>query len=135
MHALDHLTRLHMRLGMRTEIKALPNDKRLWRLAKILRASANRALDAEDLLDAIPFTDRVRRILRDQRRGYRARTIETAAIGAIETNEALERLDAIRWLHRVSYHIWRINVHLAEAHPHAPPAPEAAAPTVAPPNP
>jgi phosphate:Na+ symporter len=30
----------------------------------------------------------------------------------MSAHTALERLDGIRWLHRVAYHLWRIEHHL-----------------------
>ena len=41
----------------------------------------------------------------------RAATIDLASHGATDTDTALLRLDAIRWLRRVSYHTWRIMYH------------------------
>jgi hypothetical protein len=43
---------------------------------------------------------------------FRRETIERTAAGDATTDEAINRLDAIRWLRRVCYHAWRITCHL-----------------------
>ena len=55
--------------------------------------------------------DQMRQQLREQRPEYRRNTIAKASAGEIETGEAMRRLDSMRWLHRVAYHLWRIVVH------------------------
>ena len=35
-----------------------------------------------------------------------------ASTSSIVDEAALDRLDAIRWLHRVGYHLWRIQHHM-----------------------
>ena len=56
--------------------------------------------------------NRLRRVLRRQRESYRNRIILWGATGRLDDEAAGARLDAMRWLHRVSYHLWRIEHHL-----------------------
>jgi phosphate:Na+ symporter len=58
--------------------------------------------------------------MRAQRSRFRDATLRRAADRALSAEEALARLDAMRWLHRVSYHLWRIAFHLG---PNAAPEP------------
>lgn len=126
MHALDHLIRLAGRCGQSERIAALQGEPRLRRLAGVLRSLALAEEGGVDLATAEPRLDRLRRMLRRQREGYRARTLLAAAQHRVDAETALLRLDGIRWLHRVSYHLWRIAHHLARAEQQAPPgaAPE-----------
>ncbi|MAS08326.1 MAG: Na/Pi cotransporter [Ahrensia sp.] len=125
-HALDHLNRLLDRCEQLQRIVALRPDHRLWRLAGLLRGLAGRMAQSGDMAALAPRFDKLRSILRDQRHVVRERTIDSAAHGAIGTGTTLVRLDAVRWLHRTAYHLWRICHHLAIASGQtAPPAAEA----------
>jgi len=44
----------------------------------------------------------------------REATIDIASQGVTDTETALLRLDAIRWLRRVCFHIWRIMLHRSD---------------------
>jgi phosphate:Na+ symporter len=65
--------------------------------------------------------DRFRKLLRGQRHLFRERTIAMASTGRIEGEATMRLLDAVRWLHRVNYHIWRIQHHLNLMRGAAPP--------------
>ncbi|TVQ54487.1 MAG: Na/Pi cotransporter family protein [Rhodobacteraceae bacterium] len=110
LHALDHLARLHRRAGQAERIAALRRDRRLRRFAGALRATLRR-IEWSDAPDGAR-ADRLRRVMRAERARCRDRVLRTAAAGALSTEEALARLDAMRWLHRVAYHLWRIAFHL-----------------------
>jgi len=125
LHALDHLQRLEERCRQSERIAALAADPALARFAADLQGEIRTLLAAEDMqVDAEDRLNLVRKRLREARHSYRERTIAAAASGEIEPADAMLRLDAIRWLHRVSYHVWRIVHHrrIAESQ-----APEAAA--------
>ncbi|MEO1018528.1 MAG: Na/Pi symporter [Pseudomonadota bacterium] len=128
MHALDHLSRLHQRCCEIERIEALPSEPRLARLAAMLGRVAGMGAQHARLGACEATFDRVRQILRAQRDQYRARTVEAAAAQRIDAETVLARLDGIRWLHRVSYHLWRIAHHLERvttAEPPPAPASEA----------
>jgi phosphate:Na+ symporter len=52
--------------------------------------------------------------MRELRHSMREETIAMTSENRMDSATALVRLDAIRWLHRVSYHIWRMAVHLPD---------------------
>ena len=114
MHALDHLVRLLQRCGQRRRVETLRADRRLARLAGILGHYSARTRDGDWQADARRF-DRLRTLMRRQRHVVRDRAIGMAASGAIGTGPTLMRLDAVRWLHRVSYHLWRVSHHMTVA--------------------
>lgn len=112
-HALDHLARAAHRASQRERIDALRGSPRLRRLSGLLRAMAAEVRDGADDSRMASRFNRLRRMLRHQRTSFRERTIEAAAAGAIDAETTLLRLEAVRWLHRVTYHFWRISHHLA----------------------
>ncbi len=125
MHTLDHLDRLADRCSQRARIDYLRREPRLRRLAAVLRGTLLPFAAAGDTAATAGRADRVRTLLRRQRRVFRARTVAAAATQRIDADTVLSRLDSVRWLHRVAYHIWRILHHLQVAAQEAPPAPSA----------
>ena len=122
MHALDHAQRLHHRSTQETRIRALGHDHRLVRLSRLVRDGARRMI-AEENGTVEDWLDRLRSLLRRERRLYRFRTVDAAAEQRLGPGETLARLDAMRWLHRVAYHLWRMQHHLTRAEHAAPPEP------------
>jgi phosphate:Na+ symporter len=114
-HLLDHCNRLLSRCTQTARIRALRSDRRLWRLAGLLRDLARRFTETGDAAAVEPRFDKLRGILRDQRHVVRAKSIDNVAHGVIGTGTTMLRLDAARWLHRTAYHLWRIAHHLAIA--------------------
>ncbi|GAB4350926.1 MAG: hypothetical protein Kow0026_07540 [Oricola sp.] len=115
MHLLDHANRLLNRCTQTERIRVLRGERRLWRLAGILRELARRFAETGDAAALEPQLDKLRSLLRGQRHVVRRNTIDSAAHGMIGTGTTLLRLDAVRWLHRTAYHLWRIAHHLAVA--------------------
>lgn len=109
-HALDHLHRLFARYRQDPRIDALQEDHRLRRLGGLLGKFAGKTPDL-DGQTAERNLNRLRRLLRRQRHVYRNHLIELASLGEIDHETVAIRLDAMRWLHRTSYHLWRIQYH------------------------
>ncbi|WP_349360964.1 Na/Pi symporter [Stappia sp.] len=112
-HLLDHLARASHRATQRDRVRGLQDDARLRRLAGLLRAGLEAARDEPDMAACERHFDRLRRLFRRQRERVRERTIAAAAAQDIDPETALVHLDGVRWLHRVTYHLWRIAHHLA----------------------
>ncbi|HOV03792.1 MAG TPA: Na/Pi symporter [Kaistiaceae bacterium] len=122
MHALDHLFRLAHRCTQTERMAALPRDPRLRRLAGLLDGAILRMLAGEDAAVCEARFDKLRRLMRRQREAFRERAVEKAASQVVGAETTLQRLDAMRWLHRVAYHFWRISHHLRAAAAVAPAA-------------
>ncbi|WP_417677094.1 Na/Pi cotransporter family protein [Roseibium sp.] len=122
-HDLDHLERLLHRCRQTERIATLDADPVLYKKATDLR----RALDAASQTDMTPETaahfNLLRKELRESRHSYRSETIDKASRDEIATDDAMARLDAMRWLHRVAYHIWRVTHHQLVAEGAIPAAP------------
>ncbi|MBK8458619.1 MAG: Na/Pi cotransporter family protein [Phyllobacteriaceae bacterium] len=124
MHALDHMLRLHNRLGQGPRIAALDEDAKLRRMASMLAAMARRAVDTDVFAPHAARLGRLRALYLSKRDAFRATTIEAAAHDLIATDAAILRLDAMRWLDRVAYHLWRIAVNFGEGPGASAPDPE-----------
>jgi len=112
MHALDHIDRLIDRCRQSARMETASDEPRLQLLAERLRDLCLAVSGSVDADESVLAADDLRRFLRNERHAYRQQTLMEASKGDIDTQTALERLDAMRWLHRVAYHVWRILHHL-----------------------
>lgn len=112
MHALDHLSRLHHRCVQTERVDALHTNHRLSRLTALLSEALAADFADDGLVGDEHAMDRLRQLMRDERRIVRNKTIHEATSDGTDWPEMMRSLDAVRWLHRVSYHIWRIVFHL-----------------------
>ncbi|ESA34187.1 na pi-cotransporter family protein [Leptolyngbya sp. Heron Island J] len=119
MHALDHLQRIHERCE-EDEDRAKTAQATLE-----LMAEKNLLIDSIQKIMMLVQAGRWQAAA-DQARTtssqihhkvepYRATTITQAAVGQIDVLTSTERLEAIRWLRRVSKHIRRITDHMSQA--------------------
>jgi phosphate:Na+ symporter len=126
LHAVDHLERLIQAVGDDAAARVLRTDAEVRspaaRLAERLAAPLAwyRAPEGAPPVQALQETSRE---MADLRREERPRVMERTVVGGVTPDEALARLDAMRWLDRLAYHAWRAGHHLAAAAPDAPPAP------------
>jgi phosphate:Na+ symporter len=108
LHAIDQLQRLLDRCEQRDRVATLPRDAELQR-------DAERLAEHLDSIEAAaePPLEQLEAQLVARREGFRRETLERASTDALPNPEALARLDAHRWLERVTHHAWRIVHHLA----------------------
>lgn len=128
LHVLDHLERLLHRAGQGERIDTLIEEPRLARLARLFSGALASLPENGDTAPSAARFDRLRRLYRDQRHSFRARTADAASQHLIDTEAAFDRLDSIRWLHRSAYHVWRILEHLGAVAPDQPRPPPAEPP-------
>ncbi len=111
MHAIDHLDRLIERGRRRERIATLRKDERLRELSAVvweaLAASAVVLRGDEERVDASGLLN-ARDTVRAERQPYRQQVLADVPGTEVTLDEAIQRLDAIRWLHRTAYHAWRI---------------------------
>lgn len=114
-HGLDHLSRLNDRLRQLDRIEGLDNDHKLRRLRHLLITSLPTKVTTAE--KSVQFYDRLRQMMRSQREQVRKRAIHQSIVKEEDWRETMSKLDSVRWLHRVSYHIWRIEHHLVSIEP------------------
>jgi phosphate:Na+ symporter len=112
LHILDHLDRLLYRCGQSERIRELSRERNLRRLAGLVGRITDRHAAPEDPAACEEGLNRLRVFLRRQRRVWREVLIGEAATRSLSSDELLLKLDALRWLHRVAYHLWRLRLHL-----------------------
>jgi len=116
-HSLDHLGRLLYRCGQSQRIAELSKDHRLRRLTNLLsrtiRPLSHRdpSLPNPDPKGCEATLDRLRALMRRQRRLLRDSLIAQAAVRSSPDESVWIKLDALRWLHRITYHLWRLQAH------------------------
>lgn len=117
LHATDHLARLARRCGEAEAAASLAADPRLDRLRRLMGRMAQRHAGG-----AGPAAEDFRRLhdlIAPRRDAMRARVIADAVGRPPDTAATLERLDGIRWMGRVAYHLWRLLHHLDAGAPAA----------------
>ncbi len=115
LHALDHLHRLAHRCTQTDRIEELSQERHLQRLTRMLFTACAALIENPGAAYGERRLDRLRKVLRHQREEYRYVTLHAAAHRDIDADTTISRLDGIRWLHRVTYHLWRITHHLNTA--------------------
>jgi len=110
-HSLDHLSRLHHRCGQEERISVLADDPELSPIAREIAETVRSYRDGHETGDVESRIKNIRQGLESTGQVLREATIDRAGQGATDTDTALLRLDAIRWLRRVCYHAWRLMLH------------------------
>jgi phosphate:Na+ symporter len=123
LHAVDHLDRMISALRDSQPLHVLPLRPRLRPLARDLARRLDEPLawiggGRED--PPISEVREMSRAIAELRRTGRPEVMALTAAGEIEPDAALEELDVMRWIDRLSYHTWRAVEHLGgEAEPMA----------------
>ena len=114
LHAIDHLEQL-VELSAATRLRQLAaSDPSLQELRGLMVESAALALQwCEAPMPGIgDATGQLAATLARGVQGRRPQVLTEAADGVIGTDEALDRLDAMRWMENVTYHLHRALAHL-----------------------
>ncbi|RZM82418.1 Na/Pi cotransporter family protein [Leptolyngbya iicbica LK] len=119
MHALDHLQRIHERCE-EDEDRAYTAQRTVdlaaeYRLLVESVDEAIAALQSSDWYQANQIATTSAKHIHQQVRPYRDQTIAQMAQGELDVVQGTARLEAIRWLRRVSKHIARITGHMQQA--------------------
>ncbi|WP_415716499.1 Na/Pi cotransporter family protein [Roseibium sp.] len=111
-HILNHLGRLLYRCDQTERIGALTTDHRLSRLRGLLAQSTSEFSGQNDQQSHERHLERLCGLMQRQRQLRRDVLISGAAADAVADETVWSKLDALRWLHRVAYHLWRIRHYL-----------------------
>ena len=115
MHALDHLDRLLDRCAQTTRAETCHEDPWLAAHAEKLRDAVTAARSALRAGAPFPDDERTRQLkseIEAERQSYRVHTLRDAASHLQPLDVAIRRLDALRWLRRITHHVARIEYHL-----------------------
>ncbi|NUQ67856.1 MAG: Na/Pi cotransporter family protein [Phycisphaerales bacterium] len=112
-HAIDHLTRLTQTLSHPPLEGIKPGEAPIKGVLEHLApALASGAGSAEP--DA-PFMGSVSRTIAELRRTERRNLLDAAALGKADPGRSVADVDALLWLDRVGYHLWRAGHYLSPA--------------------
>ncbi len=124
-HTLDHLRRLIDRCQNFKRAQRARTEPELAALSQRLLSGAEQALVALTPTahppPEVPFqeqVDRLHQVWRDfdsHAEQDRQHLIGQAAAGQLAAHPTIQKLDSLRWIRRVSYHLWRILGHLQDA--------------------
>lgn len=119
LHALDHMERLTGRLRQSRRIGTILETPYLAGLARPLAETTAR-FDPKAVPESLVRDfDILRKSLREERRRYREKILYAVSQDQLDLEDALAKLDGVRWLHRSAYHLWRMAFHLQTDLPHA----------------
>ncbi len=120
-HAIDHLRRLIDRCQKPKRAERARTEPELVQLGQLLLDDARQAQAAiadtsgtsTPRIPADPSPHDVWLNFDARSEQNRNKLIASAAAGQLDAHTAIRKLDALRWIRRVSYHIWRIMHHLS----------------------
>lgn len=115
-HALEHLNRLQNRVIPPESIKHSLNNPDLQKLFSDLASMLKTASDfltGKNEAEALEKIRKTANELATFRKEDRPNVMQLAALGEINPDQSLDRLDAVRWIDRIGYHTSRICAHLS----------------------
>ncbi|MEZ6097302.1 MAG: Na/Pi symporter [Pirellulaceae bacterium] len=136
-HLLDHLARLNSRADQWQRLDGAIGDAEIRKLARQLANLLRTALASkgsqspEEQRDALQQLETLWSEFQSKIEPHRERVITDVSNGDATAKAAIARLDAMRWLRRVTYHVYRLQYHLVRARNGATAEPETCAVGVA----
>lgn len=118
MHAIDHMVRLHPRLQPPIDLRQLLNEERVQaelRHTRDILELARAGLQGRAPADWLENLEKCSVELAERQRQDRPGILIGTTQGNWGPTAALNRLDTMRWLERVSHHTWRICNYLGAA--------------------
>jgi phosphate:Na+ symporter len=127
LHALDHASRLAEVAGEKGEFGPAPAGTEGVRAAELCaEAMRNAVVIADHVIappdaalaatpveeDALVQLDRCARTLDELQRTHRKETLRSVADGAMSADDAITRVDTVRWLEALAHHAWRSAMYL-----------------------
>lgn len=114
LHAVDHLERLLEALRGRPSSSTLAEDDTLREVATVAHDGFDTALNWLEKGDdePAPSLEELSREIAERRRRHRPVVMARTASGETPPDAGLRTLDAMRWIDRTVYHVWRAIHHL-----------------------
>ncbi len=117
LHAIDHIDRLVAACRENYQLSHLQRDRALSAVVTQLGrqlAEARSNLMTGGVEIVVPILESHSGSIAELRRSQRPKIIEDAATGQVDSERALQELEAVRWIDRLAYHSWRAALHLQE---------------------
>lgn len=118
-HTLDHLQRLHERcIEQEQRAATARKETALKEISQLLISGLLQMIhyvDNNKWNEAVEITRQTSNDITEKVKHYRIRVMEQIAEGSVDVPSGTERLEAVRWLRRVSNHIASITQHFADA--------------------
>ncbi len=114
-HAMDHLQQLSEELRLyelATVAKQAESVKETYERVKDVFARLTQYKDHNHIDEIAHFLNEFSLEVADRRRNQRRIVLEETARMSVHPDKALLELEAMRWLDRVTYHLWRAYHHL-----------------------
>lgn len=112
LHAIDHLHRLKVRLDHPPHLSSAALAQHFSGHLRALHAQIATLSDGLAKAGDVAGFDHLRQRFRQDRFHLRDQGIAEVSTGCLTAEQAKDRFDTMRWLHRTSYHAWRISWHL-----------------------
>jgi len=115
-HSLDHLQRLHERCEEESD-RAMANKN----FSTLAQANEKLASELPDIIantkdnnfsKALKLTRKLHHEISQQTENYRNIMVEKMGQGEIEADQCWDSLESVRWMNRVTHHLYRISYHL-----------------------
>ena len=120
-HALDHMQRLHERCDEdQSRVLTARETHQLKDECSLMNTCIMESIqdfEKNQLDDAVTRFEKLRQRMYDEEMPYRQAIMEAIANGELTVPDGTDRLEAIRWLRRVSHHLARIMQHLQTVKP------------------
>lgn len=115
LHALDHMSRLQRRMAGLAQTRLSFGQGDIQAAVRTLKPILSAIHDGGFTGELVAQLDEARQDFRDQRETLRHAAIAHMTEAELDADIAMRQLDTMRWLHRCTYHVWRMGVHLENA--------------------
>ena len=114
LHAIDHLHSTVVACREARQAAVVAADAHLQQTARAIGDEINLALQwlRGEENSPVATAEALSTRIGDERRTHRPALIGRAAAGEVDPDAAVAQLDAMRWLDRLAYHLWRTIHHL-----------------------
>ena len=110
MHAVDHVDQLIIACWEFRKLSTMRNDMRLNHLAMTLAENVEPVLvrlESLKKMESLQQMESTSLYMKELRERQREEILERTALGTIDADTAMRQIEAIRWLDRVTYRIFR----------------------------
>jgi phosphate:Na+ symporter len=123
-HSIDHLYRLIGACRESGQIQSIAEDPGLNRIALLLVDNAESIhawLQGDRAVNPRETAEKTSMSIAEIRKNQRRDILNKTSSGEINADEAFALMEAVRWLDRIAFHVWRAVIHLEDIRTASPP--------------